>query len=243
MRILAIVHEVDAGPGVFADVALAHGHELHEWEIATGQRCPEQPQAYDAVLCLGGSMDADQYVEHPWLADEQALLAALISDGRPVLGVCLGAQVLARADGGDSGRLAEPEIGWYDVRLTSEGRADPLLGPLGSSFQALQWHSCAFTPSARARPLAASERCLQAYRSGALAWGIQFHAEVTLGNFEAWITHHAADPDAGDAPVDPQALLAQTRPLIAGWNALGRGVFGRFLDQADVARAAAIVAR
>lgn len=243
MRILAIVHEPDAGPGVFADVALAHGHELHEWQIAAGQRCPDQLHHYDAVLCLGGSMNADQYAEHSWLADEQALLATLVGDGRPVLGVCLGAQVLARAEGGSSDRLREPEIGWYEVQLTADGRADPLLGPLGSSFQALQWHSCGFTPSSRAQRLAASQRCMQAYRTGALAWGIQFHAEVTLRNFESWIDYHAAHPGAGDEPDDAEALLAQTRDRMAGWNALGRALFGRFLDQADVARAATIAGR
>jgi GMP synthase (glutamine-hydrolysing) len=224
---------------VFGEVARAHGHELHEWRIAQGARCPEQPHSYDAVLTLGGSMDADEYDSYPWLAQEQALLAGLVHEGRPVLGVCLGAQMLARADGGSSGRLAEPEIGWYGVRLSAAGRADPLLGPLGSSFQALQWHGCECTPSTAAHRLAESRSCLQAYRSGALACGIQFHAEVTLADFETWIADHQSDPK-GAGPADPDALLAQTRALISGWNALGRGLFGRFLDQAAVARGAAI---
>lgn len=188
-------------------------------------------------------MDADEHAAYPWLASEQQLLARLVQEGRPVLGICLGAQMLARADGGTSGRLPEPEIGWYGVKLSAAGRADPLLGPLGSSFQALQWHSCDCTPMPAAQRLADSATCLQAYRTGALAWGIQFHAEVTLASFEAWINQHVASPQEGDGPADPQALLAQTRVLMPGWNALGRGLFGRFLDQAAVARAAAPVPR
>jgi hypothetical protein len=135
--------------------------------------------------------------------------------------------------------MSAPEIGWHGVSLTRAGRADPLLGPLGSRFQALQWHSCQFTPAARAQSLAASDSCLQAYRSGTLAWGIQFHAEVTLHDFEQWIDGHRADGQ-GDGPADPDGLLVETRDLIAGWNALGRGLFGRFLDQAAMARAGAL---
>ncbi len=232
MRILAIVHEDDAGPGVFAEVASARGATLETWRIAAGDRCPAAPGEYDAVLSLGGSMDAHEQDRHAWLAVEEEVLAPLVHAGRPVLGVCLGAQILARAGGGSSGRMSAPEIGWVPVRLGAAGRTDPLFGPLGSSFRALQWHSCDCDPAPGAIRLAEGERCLQAYRLGELAWGIQFHAEVTQADFEAWIDAWQSRPESGDGPEDPDALRAQTRGLIAGWNALGRALFGRFLDQA-----------
>ncbi|HZU40855.1 MAG TPA: type 1 glutamine amidotransferase [Solirubrobacteraceae bacterium] len=237
MRVLALVHEDDAGPGVFLDAARARRTEVVPWRIAAGERCPGDPESYDALLVLGGSMHADERARHPWLADEDALLAAALDRRQSVLGVCLGAQTLARAGAGSTGRLAEPEIGWYEVRLSLAGRLDPLLGPLGSAFHALQWHSCDFALPATGVALASSERCLQAFRFGETAWGIQFHAEVTLADFEAWLDQHLADPGSGDGPDDPERLRLRTRELIDGWNALGRALFGRFLDQAALARA------
>lgn len=231
MRILAIVHDADAGPGVFGELARERGHELHDWGIAAGSRAPEAPAGYDAVLSLGGSMDAHEYDRHPWLAEEQALLGELARAGRPVLGVCLGAQILARAAGGDSGPMAEPEIGWCEVQVSETGTGDPLLGPLAPGFSALQWHSCAFTTPPGTPPLAGSRRCPQAYRAGERAWGIQFHAEVTLADFERWIDDHLAHEN-GHGPADPEALRAQTRARIGAWNAFGRALFGRFLDAA-----------
>ena len=228
MRVLAIVHEDDAGPGVFGEVARARDWEVVEWRIADGERCPGQPSSFHAVLSLGGAMHAHETDAHPWLADEEALLAALATDGVPVLGICLGAQLLARACGGASGVLAAPEIGWYDVQVTPAGAQDPVLGPL-SRFSALQWHSCDFTPGENAVILATSERCTQACRIGPRAWCVQFHAEVTGEDFEAWMDEHLA---RGGTLEEPEALRALTRARISAWNELGRAMFGRFLDLA-----------
>ncbi len=237
MRVLAIVHEADAGPGVFGEVCRERGDTLEEWRIDLGEPCPPAPETYDAVLTLGGAMHAHQREAHPWLAEEESLLRALVTAGRPLLGVCLGSQLLARALGGESRLLAEPEIGWYEVRLEPAGRSDPVLGPLGGGFAALQWHSCAFTLAPGALALASSARCLQAFRlRDRPAWGIQFHAEVTARDFEAWLDQHLAAPDDDDGPADPEALRDQTRRAIGGWNALGRGIFARFLAQAAAVR-------
>ena len=232
MRLLAIVHEDDAGPGVFGELASARGWELSHWRIAAGERYPEDPSRFDAVLSLGGAMHAHERAAHPWLAEEEAVLARLAHDGRPVLGVCLGAQLLARATGGQSAELSAPEIGWYDVSVNRAGIEDPLLAQLASGFSALQWHSCDFSPGPGAVTLATSERCVQACRVAPRAWAIQFHAEVTLGDFEAWLDGHLAHPEIGDAPADPVALRAATRERIGAWNELGSDLFGRFLDVA-----------
>src|SRR5579862_3094811 len=100
MRVLAIVHEDDAGPGVFADAARARGDELVPWRIAGGEARPDDLEVFGALVVLGGSMDADQQEAHPWLAEENAVLAAALERRQPVLGICLGAQTLTRAAGG-----------------------------------------------------------------------------------------------------------------------------------------------
>ena len=90
---LAISHEIDAGPGVFAQEIPARGHSIDTWLLPKGRRAPGDPTAYDAVMTFGGAMHADQEDEHPWLADEKAMLRDLIKRRVPLLGVCVGSQL------------------------------------------------------------------------------------------------------------------------------------------------------
>ena len=177
-------------------------------------------------------MNPDQDREHPWLTTERALLADLLDMGVPTLGVCLGAELLAQAAGGEA-RRADPEIGWREVRLTEAGTEDPLLAPAGPSFEAFQWHSFESAPPSAAIGLASSDAGLAAFRLGDHAWGIQFHAEVTLADAERWIRDYRTDPDAVRIGLDPEALVAETRAKIEASNALGTGICERFLGLAS----------
>ncbi len=128
MRTLAISHQRDAGPGVFAEAIAAAGAELDVWHIAESDDPPADPFGYDAVLSFGGAMHADQEGDHGWIAPEKSLLTELLDARVPLLGVCLGAQLLAAASGGRVARSSQPEIGWHDVQLTDEGVEDPHAG-------------------------------------------------------------------------------------------------------------------
>jgi hypothetical protein len=127
-------------------------------------------------------------------------------------------------------RAREAEIGWLEVELLADGLEDPLLGPLAPRFEAFQWHSYEAVPPAGAVLLARSPASLQAYRIGDLAWGIQFHAEVAADSAERWLDEWRTDPDAVRIGLDAEALRAETRAKIEGWNRLGRALCGRFLD-------------
>jgi GMP synthase (glutamine-hydrolysing) len=232
MRALSIVHQRDAGPGVFTDVLLAQKVHHDVWLRAEADRPPHDPHSYDAVLVFGGAMHADQEARHPWLRDEKALLADLLEEGVSLLGVCLGSQLLAEAAGAPARRAARPEIGWHAVEVTPEGARDPILGPLAPRFTAFQWHGYEFPLPPAATPLARSDVCLQAYRVGDSAWGIQFHAEVSREDAEAWIDDYRSDEDAVRIGVEPEELRQRTRAAIGPWNALGRGVCERFLAAA-----------
>ena len=160
MRVLAIVHEPDAGPGVFGEAVRAHGDELDEWLLPEGGPPPADPAGYEAVMTFGGSMHADQESQHPWLAGEKALLRELIEARVPLLGICLGSQLVAEAAGAPVEAAPEPEIGWFQVELTPEGVADPLLAPLAPRFTAFQWHSYRSPlPPAPSRSRGARPRC------------------------------------------------------------------------------------
>jgi GMP synthase (glutamine-hydrolysing) len=233
---LAVVHQRDAGPGVFADAARRRGVALETWLRAESEAPPRGLDAYGAVMSFGGAMHADQEDEHPWLGQEKELLGELLARGTPLLCVCLGAQLLAEAAGASPRRASEPEIGWCKVGLTEDGAADPLLAPLAPGFEAFEWHSYEFSLPAGAVALAHSERCLQAYRIDEHSWGIQFHAEVSAADAHGWIDDYRSDEDAVRIGLDPAALRAQTRERIRGWNELGQGLCERFLEAAQQVR-------
>jgi GMP synthase (glutamine-hydrolysing) len=229
MRALAIVHQRDAGPGVFAEAALASGWDLDQWLRAETDTPPGDPERYDAVMVFGGAMHADHEEQHPWLREEKALLRRLIARDIPLLGVCLGAQLVAEAAGASARRASRPEIGWHDVEVTPEAATDPVLGPLAPRFTAFQWHSYEFTLPPDATPLARSAVCLQAFRAGN-TMGIQFHAEVSADDAAAWIDDYRSDEDAVRIGIDPTVLRDQTRASIGEWNSAGRALCTRFLD-------------
>jgi GMP synthase (glutamine-hydrolysing) len=233
MRALAIVHQPDAGPGVFADEMRARGVELEEWRMSRrGEGPPREIAAYDGILTFGGEMHVDQEDKHPWLRFEKDFLAAVVEDGVPLLAVCLGSQLLAEAAEGSARRAGRPEIGWHRVELTEEGENDPLLGPLAPGFEAFQWHSYEAEPPPGAKVLARSPVCVQSFRVGERAWGIQFHAEVTAADAGKWIDDYRNDEDAVRSGLDPEVLREETRDRIEAWNQLGRELCRRFLDAA-----------
>jgi len=230
MRCLAIVHERDAGPGVFAEATAERGAALDEWFVAESDQPPADPFGYDAVFTFGGAMNPDQDSTYAWMGPEKELLRELLARDVPLMGSCLGTQLLGEAAGARSHPAPGHEIGWFDVELTPEGRDDPVLGPLAPGFSAFQWHSYEVPLPPGGVPLATSSVCLQAWRLGALVYGIQFHAEVSETDAHGWIRNYGAEPAAIAAGVDLDRFSAQTRERIGGWNRLGRELCGRFLD-------------
>jgi GMP synthase-like glutamine amidotransferase len=228
-----MTHGPSVPGGVFDEVVEAAGHELERWSLPHGG-APKPAAAYDAVMVFGGSMHPDQDDHFDWLAHEEAFLRSVLASRVPALGVCLGAQMLARAAGARVAPARAPEIGWFEVELTPEGRTDPVLGALPERTTAFQWHRYTFGIPAGGAELARSAVCTQAFRRGS-AWGIQFHAEVTLEMVRAWV-----EEEPHELP-DPAGFLAETESRIAGWNEQGRALASAFLEQA--ARPAAALSR
>lgn len=221
---------------MFADPFAAQpGWQLVPWMIADQTGPPIDPLGADAVMTFGGAMHADQEHAHRWLADEKQLLSELLERHVPLLGVCLGAQLLAEAAGAAPRRAPAPEIGWFEVQVTPETAGDPLIGPLAPRFTAFEWHSYEIPLPPGAVALARSKTVLQAYRIGDRAWGIQFHAEVSAQDAEKWILDYHSDEDAVALGLDWPALREQTHEQIARWNEVGRGICERFLIAAGSA--------
>jgi len=229
MRVLAIVQQHDAGPGVFTAEIRDSGGELEMWLPAEQSEPPADPLGYDAVLVLGGAMNVDEEGRHGWIAEEKVLLRELLAREVPLLGLCLGGQLVAEAAGAQPRRASQPEIGWHQVEVTPEGVDDPLLGPLAPSFEAFQWHSYEFPLPPGAVPLAHSEVCLQGARVGERAWALQFHPEVSRADALHWVEDYEADPDAVRIGVDPAVLRPETEGRIGAFNQLGRDLCRRWL--------------
>jgi GMP synthase (glutamine-hydrolysing) len=224
VRVLAVTHGPSVGAGVFADAVRTAGHELEEWRVPAASQPP--PHGHDATIVLGGGMHADQEELHPWLVPELEFIADEVERGTPLLGVCLGAQLAARAAGGGVVRAPAPEVGWHEVTLGAAGCADPVLSALPERFEAFQWHHYTWELPA-ATELARGGGLSQAFRLGQAAWGVQFHPEVTSAQIERWIGEDPEDVE------DANALLAATRARIGGWNRLGRGLCSAFLHAAS----------
>jgi GMP synthase (glutamine-hydrolysing) len=230
--VLSIVHGEDVGTELFGPLVAEAGHRLEEWGFGWSTP-PTQPlDSYDAYFVLGGSMHVDQEERHPWLREEKCWLSELLERRTPVLGVCLGSQLLAQAAGAWAGPLAEPEIGWHEVELTGHSVGERVLGSLPRRFTAFQWHGYGHGLPDGAIALARSDAGLQAFRLGETCWGVQFHPEVTEPQIERWIA------DESDPPPEPERLRAETRARIGGWNELGRRLCRSFLAAAERLRAA-----
>jgi GMP synthase (glutamine-hydrolysing) len=227
VNVLSVIHGRDARTELFAPAIKERGHRLDEWSFVWGTPPPQPLDAYEAFFVFGGAMHPDQERTHRWIDDELRWLRAVLEDGRPVLGICLGVQLLARAAGSWVGPLEVPEIGWYEVELNDLGAADPVLGSLPDCFTALQWHRYTYGLPGGAVELARSTACTQAFRLGDACWGVQFHPEVTAAQLEGWL----ADPD--DPAPDPATLRNETRAKIGPWNNLGRTLCGAFLAAAE----------
>jgi GMP synthase-like glutamine amidotransferase len=227
MRILSMNHGPTVPGGVFDDAVEVAGYTLERWQVPDGAP-PAAPAAYDAVMVFGGSMHPDQDDRFNWLGNEERFLRDVIEADVPVFGVCLGAQMLARAAGAPVGPAPELEVGWLDVTLTEAGVGDPVLGALPRTANVFQWHHYTFGLPQGATALATSPVCLQAFRLGGKhAWGIQFHAEVTSEMATAWV-----DEDPADAPIPRDVFLAESLRRMPQSNAQGRALAEAFLSEA-----------
>jgi GMP synthase-like glutamine amidotransferase len=227
VEVLTLVHGDGGGPSLFREVLDARGDSVVEVRLHRGERPEKEPGAYGAVLVLGGKAHPDEDATYPWLGPEVAYLERVLRDRVPAFGVCLGAELLARAAGGPVERSPRPEIGWIPLELTAEAEDDPVFSVLPHRFPAFQWHEYSAGVPPGAVELARGDGGPQAFRLGDTVWGVQFHPEVRLDQLVAWIRSYGTR-----APVPPEPFIADAKRHIAAWNDLGRSLCARFLAAA-----------
>jgi GMP synthase-like glutamine amidotransferase len=216
-----VAHE---GPGTIAPVLAEHAVAVVVVRLDWGAALPSVDDVGGLVV-MGGPMGVHDTDEHPWLVGERALIRATVDAGLPVLGVCLGAQQLAAALGAEVTTGPAEEVGPGQVELTADGRRDPVLGPeynglSGTSVPCVHWHRDTFALPPGSTHLAATRTYPhQAFRSGACAYGLQFHVEVDADLADAW------------RPLLPHGVTLDDS-AVARVEDVGRRVLQRFVEVA-----------
>ena len=208
----AITHHGQVG------LALAEaGARIDVYRPYQGQPLPHVTDGHDALVVLGGEQTAVDDDIHPYLPALAGLMRDFTDQGRAVLGICLGSQILARAYGAENHLGTAPEFGWCDVALTEAGQSDPVLGSLGGSFPIFEFHTDTFSLPQGAVHLAQTKTAPnQAFRMGRATYGTQFHFEANRNIVADWTREF---PDIVEARqpgwADAHPALAQTRGAIS----------------------------
>ncbi len=224
--ILFIKHVEIEGPETLGAFFEKQGHALLVIDLHRGMELPASIQDIDAVVSLGGPMNVYEEDKYPFLKDEDVFLKKLLEHKVPFLGICLGAQLLAKAAGGKVVRSPMTEIGWFDISLRPQGLADPLFSGLPAVMEVFQWHGDACVVPAGGVTLAFSEACpVQAFRIGTKAYGLQFHAEITDKSIDEWSRDYSPAKQARR-----QVMLDRYQAVNKGFIRRGEILCGNFLN-------------
>jgi GMP synthase-like glutamine amidotransferase len=222
MKMAVLQHVPFEGPAAIADWAAARGISVTVRHLYRGDPLPDLAE-FDMLTVMGGPMSANDEAVLPWLAPEIARVGDAIASEKIVLGVCLGAQIIAKALGAKVYRGAQKEIGWFPVRAEA---AHPLFEGLPGEFMAFHWHGETFDLPARAERLASTSATPnQAFAVGKRGLGLQFHMEATKESVNALIDHAADEIGNGAYEEKPDAIRAGV-----GHCALLRPHLDRILD-------------
>ncbi len=196
------------GPGNFTDCFRKLGKEFRIIELSRGEKLPDDNRNVDAVVVLGGPMNVYEEEKYLFLKDEDMFLKKALRDEVPILGICLGAQLLAKACGAKVKKAPVKEIGWYKVNLTSEGMSESIFNGLSEWLDVFQWHGDTFEIPKNGILLATSDHCInQAFKVGKNAYGFQFHPEVTNQEIIKWLDEYGTEINKKDWAVTKKDIL------------------------------------
>jgi GMP synthase (glutamine-hydrolysing) len=233
-RVLVFQHVAAEPLGTLDPLIRRRGHRI---KFVNFEREPDaQPSIdrYRGLIVLGGPMNVADQHDRPHLKTELAVIERALAQGKPVLGICLGAQLLAHVLGAEVRRNRQPEIGWYDLATTDAGRCDPVTAALGTTAPVFQWHSYTFDLPSGADHLARTATCEnQAFRYGAGAYGFQFHLEMDAALIERWLglSGYREELEAAGLGHGAEEIRVATAARIGAMQASADAVFSAFLDQ------------
>jgi len=232
MNVLIVKHIEIEGPGL---IEYCLRHEKIPYQILTlnPSVCLPKPDDFTHIVILGGPMNVYEEDRYPFLKDEDLFIKEAIQRGKRILGICLGAQLIAKALGTKVFKAPVKEIGWYDVSLTRIGSIDPLFSHLPKTFSVFQWHEDTFDIPHNAILLATSSLIpYQAFRYGDNAYGLQFHLEVTQEMIREWMETYEEEFKGPQPPlVSKLKILSDTELKIDPYKKRGMEFLRNFFKQ------------
>lgn len=234
MSRLMVFQHVAAEPlGTLHARIRARGHRIRFHNFERDPDAQPNVDRYQGLIVLGGPMNVDEQHRHPHLKTELLAIESALKQDKPVLGICLGAQLLAHVLGAPVVPHERHEIGWYDLETTAEGRRDAVIGTLGERAPVFQWHGRTYGLPTGAVQLARTASCeQQAFRFGETAYGFQFHLEADTKMIERWLRTPAYldELQSSALPHDAAGIRAVTADRMAAMQPLAETVFNGFLD-------------
>lgn len=234
-KVLVVQHVPGEGLGIIGPGLESHGMDAHFVRIFKNGEIPDTLDGYAGLIVLGGPMGVYEEKIYPFITKELNLLESALRDAKPVLGICLGAQLLAKAAGANVYKGHAKEIGWSKVRLNEDGRSDRLFRALPEELTVFQLHGDTFDLPRGGVLLASSDVYPnQAIRVGSRAYGLQFHIEVTERMVADWIQMNIEDIVAMNLQnarscATPGNIALQTGPNLSSMTGAGRAIIARFL--------------
>ena len=229
---LVLRHVPAEGLGLLGNVLREQGIHHRYLDLPRGEPPPKDIRAVGGLIILGGPMAVYEADRHPFLRQESALVERALTAGRPMLGICLGAQLIANLLGARVYAGDRREIGWAPITLTDDGRDDRVFGLIEPECTVFHMHGDTYELPADAKNLARSKHYeQQAFRWGDLVYGLQFHLEFT----DTMIQRLATEPESRayieQAGVDPQALVAESATHVRRLGDVVQKVFSEFFSQ------------
>lgn len=216
--IYGLYHHPGETIGSIGDVLKKLDLPFREIHLHDGDGLPRNTSDLEGLIIMGGPMNVDEIDKYPFLLQEVNLLEKVIKDKKPVLGICLGAQLIAKALGCNVYPNKTKEVGWHSIALTKEAGVDPILKQAPHQLTVLHWHGDTFDLPSGAIHLARSKKCEnQAFRVGENVYGFQFHFEVTPSMVKSWVESKEGQADVKAAGERSEQILLATS---AACNAL-----------------------
>lgn len=235
-RILVLRHMEQEALGTLGDALALHGYPYDYVDLWRDHDAPIPWQDYAGLVVMGGVMNADEADRYPYLTRERAAIRLVADAGRAVLGICLGAQLIARAFDAPVYRNPVKEIGWLPLRPTPAALDDPLLSAFDPAGETVfHWHRDTFDLPAEATLLATAPTCAQqAFRIGDRVYGLQFHLEIDRDTIDAWLAvpEMGAEAAAHGGPALLPRLLTDSDRHLARFTRLADRVFSAWCELA-----------
>lgn len=226
-KVIVLQHHPAENLGAIADALETAALAWQYVRVHDGHPIPKTIKGAGGLIIMGGPQTVYQLDRYPYLREEIGLIEDALRENKPILGVCLGSQLLAAALGARVYRSAEREIGWYPVRLNKAASEDRLMRGLPEEFVASHWHSDTFDLPSGAISLASSEKTpVQAFRHGERAYGLQFHAEITEEILAALVGEFGEGLKR--VGIDGDAIMADTPRHLPTLSHIGETIFSRW---------------